>query len=330
MPRPARGAAQDVNQPSMNQVAIDPDGELTLAEWAIFEQLPRPPAFADITTTNVWIVEWLSEDEQATGRDLHHWMELRRPGWSKYIRCRSKAQVFAAIDSAAVLAQSSGMVPILHLEAHGADWGIASNGETAGEVIEWHELTQPLQSLNVATKCKLLVFVAACEGFAGIQALVAGPRAPALALVGPDRPLTPSALLEGSKEFYRQRLGVDANLHGMAASASREVGPATFEVEPFAVMWYEVMVTNLIKCARPKMSLQQSEGLQHKRPDSANLPGNMIERRRTDRLNVRSADQRQADWDTMFMFDLDPSNRSRFALDVRALVEMVRSPPGTP
>ena len=145
MPRPARGAAQDVNQPSMNQVAIDPDGELTLAEWAIFEQLPRPPAFADITTTNVWIVEWLSEDEQATGRDLHHWMELRRPGWSKYIRCRSKAQVFAAIDSAAVLAQSSGMVPILHLEAHGADWGIASNGETAGEVIEWHELTQPLR-----------------------------------------------------------------------------------------------------------------------------------------------------------------------------------------
>jgi hypothetical protein len=330
MPRPARSAAQDVNPPSMNQVAIDPDGELTLAEWAIFEQLPRPPAFADITTTNVWIVEWLSEDEQATGRDLHHWMELRRRGWSKYIRCRSKAQVFAAIDSAAVLAQSSGMVPILHLEAHGADWGIASNGETAGEVIEWHELTQPLQSLNVATKCKLLVFVAACEGFAGIQALAAGPRAPALALVGPDRPLTPSALLEGSKEFYRQRLGVDANLHDLAASASREVGPATFEVEPFAEMWYEVMVTNLIKSTRPDVRRQQLEKLRLPLRQFAQLTNHETNRRWTKAPASPTGDQLQEIWDTMFMFDLDPSNRSRFALDVRALVEMVRSPPGTP
>jgi hypothetical protein len=50
----------------------------------------------------------------------------------------------------------------------------------------------------------LVVVVAACVGFAAIQALSQGPRAPAVALVGPDADVAPSNLLWGAKEFYRR------------------------------------------------------------------------------------------------------------------------------
>lgn len=160
--------------------------ELTGAERVFIETLPGPPAVANVQTTNVWIIEWLSPEERHTGRELHDWMEKKRPGWSIYCPCATKSDVFAAIKRAQVCARN-GMVPVLHLESHGSDDGIAPSRPPHDEYITWEELTEPLQGLNLATRCNLVLVVAACVGFAAVQAFRRGPRAPAVALVGPAR-----------------------------------------------------------------------------------------------------------------------------------------------
>lgn len=204
--------------------------DLTDAERQILESLPAPPPTAEIRATNVWIVEWLPPNELQTGRLLHEWIIDRRPGWSAYYSCRDKAQVIQTIERATARAQHSNLVPVLHLEAHGGDAGIGL--PDGSELLTWEELTTPLQQLNLATRCNLVVVVAACTGFAGIQALRRGPRAPAIALVGPDAPVMPRNLLCGATEFYRRWTDTNPNLQDIAVSASRAAGTVTFEVEP--------------------------------------------------------------------------------------------------
>ena len=144
--------------------------DLTDVEREILKSLPGPPATADIRTTNVWIVEWLPPNDRPTGRLLHDWMMERRPGWSAYYSCKNKAQVIHSIERATVRAQQSEMVPVLHLEAHGDEVGLGGPDEGGrSELLTWEELTAPLQELNLATRCNLVIFVAACTGFAGIK-----------------------------------------------------------------------------------------------------------------------------------------------------------------
>ena len=113
------------------------------------------------------------------------------------------------------------------------------------ELLTWNELTEPLQKLNLVTCCNLVVVVAACIGFAGIKALVRGPKAPAIALVGPDAPIMTSNLLSATKEFYRRWMDDDPKLDEIAISASRAAGTVSFEWEPFAVLAYDAFSEEL-------------------------------------------------------------------------------------
>lgn len=56
--------------------------ELTDTERTLIETLPGPPPLANVRTTTVWIVEWLSPTERHTGRELHEWIGQKRAGWS--------------------------------------------------------------------------------------------------------------------------------------------------------------------------------------------------------------------------------------------------------
>lgn len=220
---------------------------LSSAELDLLDRLPGPPAMASIRTTNVWIVEWLHTQDQKTGRLLHDWLQDRRPGWSAYVPCKSKADVVAAIERAAVRAHRSHIIPLLHLEAHGDEIGLGGpDGLGGSDRLAWDELADPLQRLNLATACNLVVFVAACTGFAGIKAFFRGPRAPAVALVGPTDRIVEGHLLRGTKEFYRRWCDEDPKLTDVVASASREAGSIGFEIEPFAVLAFEAMAQALL------------------------------------------------------------------------------------
>ncbi len=228
--------------------------DLTTDERALIQELPKPPVTAKIRATNVLIVEWLPSNEQHTGRLLYEWMNDRRPGWSVYFMCRTKNEVIITIERAAIRAQQTGIIPVLHLEAHGGDLGLEGPDGAGGvELLSWDELTDPLQRLNLVTRCNLIVVVAACTGFAGILAFRRGPRAPAIALVGPDAIVLPSSLLSGTKELYRRWMDENPNLREIAINASQQAGTITFEVEPFVLLAYEATLRSINSsvCADP-------------------------------------------------------------------------------
>ena len=267
-------------------------GECQLRE--LRERLPQPPLSASIRTTNVWIIEWLPEADRCTGQELHDWMTHQRPGWSCITKCLNKDQVIAAIEAATEKAESTSFRPVLHIEAHGdtsTQGLIGPSADLTRELLPWSELTSPLQRLNSATGCNLVVVVAACTGFAGIQALVEGPRAPAMALVGTDADVSAMELFLGTKELYRRWMDTHANLDHAAESASRELGSANFIVEPFCLMAYESLLVHLFNGAK-EGRLPAASDLQHI-------------------------------WDEMFMMDLDRANYERFGLNWNSIVQQI-------
>ncbi len=103
---------------------------LTASERALIETLPNLPALAEVRSTNIWIIEWLSPGERQTGKELHQWMKRQRPRWSIYNQCTAKNEVIRSIERADNFAHRSGMVPILHIEAHGGEAGLAPSRDT--------------------------------------------------------------------------------------------------------------------------------------------------------------------------------------------------------
>lgn len=297
---------------------------LTDAEQVLFESLPGPPVEAVIKSTNIWIIEWLPSSDQHTGKLLHEWMQERRPDWSTYFECSSKLEVISSIERATNLAKNSGMIPVLHLEAHGDETCLGGPDDSGGvELLTWDELTQPLQRLNLATCCNLVVVVAACIGFAGIKALVRGPRAPAIALVGPDAPIMTSSLLSATKEFYRHWMDDNPKLHEIAIGASREAGTVSFEWEPFAVLAYDALSELLIISMRGDQQCVQMNRIRQRMVEANRWSLAEIERRLARVSASFHVKLIQRMWDEMFMIDIYPDNRERFGVNWAKIVDMV-------
>jgi hypothetical protein len=216
------------------------------------------------------------------------------------------------------------MIPVLHLETHGGDVGLGGPDQTGSpELLTWDELTPPLQQLNLSTHCNLVVFVAACVGFAGVQALRRGPRAPAVALVGPDDDVEPSGLLSATKEFYRRWTDKRARFEDVALSASRAARTVTLELEPFAALFYDAFVEELLTSIRPPEHDRRVERLRRRVLQATALSVSEIEERLARVPALPSWTVLQEIWDKMFMIDLYPENSRRFGLDVQAIVGMV-------
>lgn len=302
------------------------DNELTDAELALIETLPTLPSMANVQTTNVWIIEWLSSDERHTGRELHEWMAAQRPGWSMYCRCESKEQVIQSIEHARRRCiQQPGMIPILHIEAHGSNAGLAPSNNNHTDWLSWEELTIPLQQLNLATRCNLVVVIAACVGFAAIQALRQGPRAPAVALVGPDAMVKPNNLLWGTKEFYRRWSDMNTTLADIAVSASREAGTTNFEWESFGTLCYEAMVEALVKSTRPIERRRTINKLRQRMLKETEFTISEIDDRLSNLPLISPWNELQKEWDQMFMIDIYPGNKERFNLDMKKVVEHIEN-----
>lgn len=278
----------------------------TGSKGELLEALPRPPVTAEARVSNVWIVEWLPIGDRRTGKALHDWLHERRHGWSIYSSCQNKDEVLVAISHAAERAQRTGISPVLHIEAHGGELGLEGpNRQGNTEFLAWDALTGPLQNLNRATKCNLVVFVAACTGIAGIQALTRGPVAPAVALVGPCSEVAPRDLLEGQKEFYRRCMDDMPQLVDALESASNEIGTVVFEYESVVVLAYETFVEDLLK----RLRQTTNEGA----IDVQNTP--------TD--NFPSSHVLQTIWDEMFMIDIYPENQKHFGVDWNTIVKLL-------
>lgn len=298
--------------------------DLTDDERALFEKLPGPPVSAVIRSTNIWIIEWLPPNEQRTGRLLHEWMQGHRRGWSVYSTCAPKNEVLSSIERATKIAEKSGMIPVLHLEAHGNEMCLGLPDSNGGvEILTWDELTEPLQRLNLATRCNLVLVLAACIGFAGIKAFVRGPRAPAVALIGPSAPIMSGNLFSWTKEFYKRWMAGNPNFSEIAANASREAGAVSFAWEPFAVLAYDALAKLVIISMRPDEQRKQVNRFRQRLVEQNRLTAGEIENRLSLLTPSLQVNVIQRLWDEMFMIDLYPDNRERFGVNWSREFEIV-------
>ncbi|WP_426699893.1 hypothetical protein ACPPVV_10795 [Rhodanobacter sp. Col0626] len=300
--------------------------ELTDMENALRECFPRPPHSGSINTSNVWIIEWLpaGDTEMKTGKLLHEWMEQWRTGWSCYIPCGSKEEAIRAIRRATRYAKNTDAKPILHIEAHGNEDGLEGpNGVDGLEFLEWSELLPELAELNVATRCNLMVFIAACRGFAGIGALTEGPRAPALALVGCLDDVLPRRLLDGTKEFYRRWRDNNPHLRDIAESASQQAGDGVlFVPESFTAIAYEALTVEMIRSMRTSERAAWALRMRLRLAEETDLPEQDIDQRLL-MYPAAFAEHWQQIWDKLFMMDVFPENRSRFGLDIQEIFRQI-------
>lgn len=309
--------------------------DLTDIEQKLFARLPRPPQDGSTKKpTVIWIVEWLPSSDQRTGEQLHKWIQEHCDFGSKCFVCNNKKEVITTIERATHFA-GSGDIPLLHIEAHGDENGLEGpDGSGKLESLTWSELAVPLQQLNLHTRCNLVVFVAACTGFAGIKMFFEGllaqphapPLAPAVALAGPVAPIVPNDLLWGTKEFYRRLRDNQPSLDEMVDSASLETGNIAFELEPFVVQAFDAFAMQLIISKRPEMQRLRLDEMRKKMAARTPYSTAEIELRLTNGypfpLEKRKQLQ-QSVWNELFMINLFPNNQHRFGLDWSVIIDMV-------
>lgn len=280
--------------------------------------------------THIWIIEWLSSNDQRTGKQLHDWIQERGYFFkSVYCECSSKDKVLAAIERAATHAEHHGTIPLIHLEAHGSEDGL-SDSEKGANGLTWDELTKLLQRLNLATRCNLIVLIAACQGYAGLLAFIQAfkesrPIAPALVIAGPYDDLRGDKLLLGSKEFYRRLSEQSAEFDNSIINASSESGHEFGRV-PFPVLVYDGLLENLIVSMREdqrveRMNRTREQWLKANKQEWLSPEG---ERRLAEAYSPSfQANIHQQRWETMFMIDIFPENRERFGVNWLSVTENI-------
>ncbi|MBI5462553.1 MAG: hypothetical protein HY941_10245 [Gammaproteobacteria bacterium] len=298
--------------------------ELTESERDIFLRLPEPPTCTSVKASKVWIVEWLPANESQTGRSLYEWMQGQRKEWAAHYSCRSKGDLIHAIAAASDFVSRTAQVPILHIDAHGGEKGLVGpDGNGGMELLSWGELIGPLQILNTYTGCNLLVFLSACLGYAAVQIFSQGPRASAIAIIGPDSEVMPSKLLEGGKEFYRRIREGMYSLEEILDSASREMGGVKLLYEPVTGLTYEAWISQLIASLRSEEQAARKERVRCMMARIGGLGLDEIEVRLNKVAVLPTPAELQALWDMMFMIDLFPENAARFGLDMGVIHEVL-------
>ena len=306
--------------------------ELNDFETRLLLDLPKPPPDNYVRKPKVvWIVEWLPSNDQPTGQQLHEWISEHGRLDSRYFTCKTKKEVITTIERATLFLKdkASFPMPMLHIEAHGnEDYLEGPDGHGGSEKLYWRELNSPLQDLNALTRCNLIVFIAACIGFAGINVFFQGPLAPAVALVGPVVPICPSDLLNATKEFYRGWREEDPCLNEIAESATREAGRVLIELEPFVNFAYEAFVEQVIVSRRSDRKRAQRERLRRLMGMKTPLSKQEIEKRLNVDCILPPRKYRlfcQSVWNTMFMIDLFPENEKRFGINWFEILDIVES-----
>jgi hypothetical protein len=294
-------------------IRFDRENLVSPGERKLIETLPRPPLEANVSFNGLYIVEWLHDSpcEPRTGWELHLKMEHLRPGWSRYVRCETKNDVFRAIGNATVV---RGVAPILHIECHGDDAGLGNGA--SDEKILWDELRPLLQALNLASECNLLVFIAACEGFAGIKALTEGPRAAAAVLIGPASPLDTDQLAAATDTFYSEFARGNAHLQTVVDAMNAQCG-VHFEPELMALLAFEATVERMVVDARDERRFERMERMRARLSDAGKSTEAMSH---FDEITAKAA---QHTWDILFMLDRYPSNASRFGVDIVGLARRI-------
>lgn len=173
-----------------------------------------------LTLGKVHIVEWLNPEDGPTGEKLLKDLQPLGRGSNPRVevdfhRIETAGELLGLLLAFTEEYRSERRTPLLHLETHGNHGGIGARGQC----VAWRDLADVLAPLNHITGVNLVVILAACWGFHGVQMLRPsyGP-APFRGLIAPNRELGEAEVLDACLTFYRTifaRLNADEAITAM-------------------------------------------------------------------------------------------------------------------
>jgi len=161
--------------------------------------------------SSVYVIEFLKDRNLRTGRDLYESCilplgQIKENLYTNLTQPKSKSEFFDILSKIVDDCRANSRGPILHIEAHGNDDGIANDilVQTADQIISWSELKPFLCHLNEISGLNLLVIMAACNGLNLTKVVQLTDRAPVWGIIGPEVNIEAGEILEGFKEFYKE------------------------------------------------------------------------------------------------------------------------------
>lgn len=160
--------------------------------------------------SKVLIISSLPATDNQTAKDLYDWLEALKTsrGWSiqlEYQEIDNQVLLLSRLEFEAAQVERTGIVPIIHIEAHGTkdEDGIELKD---GSELSWKDLHPALVKLNIATKLNVLLVLGLCSGAHFASHLVPSDRAPCWLMVGPKTEVEDLHLRDRFKDFYRETL----------------------------------------------------------------------------------------------------------------------------
>ena len=194
--------------------------------------------------SKIIIISSLPETNNQTARNLHDWIEAvnQSNGWGvslEYQEVENAVALISLLQYETSRIRSSGLIPIIHIEAHGTETedGIFLKD---GSVVTWQKLHPYLTALNVATKLNLILILGLCSGAHFAAHMIPSDRSPCWLLIGPKSTVNDLHLKDCFIEFYREILNSgNGNLALQIINESTAYGSANTFFTPTAESFFK-------------------------------------------------------------------------------------------
>jgi hypothetical protein len=268
---------------------------------------------------SVYVIESLPPGDSKTGEDLYDVVVFPKSRaleglQTDFSRVANEAELTRKLLAIAHAAKVANHHPIIHLETHGTESGIALGD---GSFVSWRNLAPLFARINEACRMNLLVVALACQGWNLTYSLMPSDRAPVFMLVGPPDDMTAAALLSASSGFY-ESLFAELDVNKGLVAMNKQLDFKDWPVRPATAEILFCRVFRLyLKELGSNSALQERENelvARFARQKSLDVMQTAELRLalRADLSEHRQAYNRLRE--TFLMLDLFPDNRARFGL----------------
>lgn len=160
-----------------------------------------------INTNGIAIIEFLGPEEYRAGESI--FQSYIRPTWKDcpnqfHFYAPTREKLMDALNGIAQAARDQGFHPLVHIESHGTEDGLAL--APGSPLVTWKEIKPIFQKINRYAEFNTVLMVSACNGAHFISAMEATEPAPFWGILGPIDIARTEHLLEDFGSFYRSFL----------------------------------------------------------------------------------------------------------------------------
>jgi hypothetical protein len=269
---------------------------------------------------SIVLIESLPPGELRTGRDLFESAiapaAVNDPGLvAELYEPKTRAEFLGSLRSVAETARRHGSSPIVHIETHGDDTGIALSD---GDLVSWNDIAQLLTVINQVSRMNLLVVAAMCHGWYMSDILRPTDRAPAFGIIGTRDLVSAGDLLSSMREFYQVLLRPGHDLRAALNAANRSESVEEWQYE---MLGAELMLCRVFSHYVRSLSTEETQAQRVNRlvADLARAQSLDVNQTMQLRAAITQDLEDHESWFALYrsrflMLDLFPENAPRFPL----------------